>query len=66
MDSGEKCFVSVAAIVGILLLSAIGYNMHSNYLVLEAIKAGADPIAATCAINGIDSRNQMICQGKLQ
>ena len=66
MDSGEKRFV--AGVIAVVIL--VGGAMIGNYMrdvsVVEAIKAGADPIAAACAIDGIKASNQMICQEKPQ
>lgn len=66
MDGGEKCFV--AGVIAVVIL--VGGAMISNYMrdvnVVEAIKAGADPITAACAIDGIKTSNQLICQGKPQ
>lgn len=64
MDGTERTVVTIAGIIAALLFSVMGFNYHRDAQVLEAIKAGVDPIAATCAINGINGHNQLICQGK--
>jgi hypothetical protein len=37
------------------------FYIKQNEQILEAIKAGASPIAARCAFEGIDSSNAIIC-----
>jgi len=46
-------------IAGLVLLSPVACTMRQNELVAEAIKNGADPIAAKCAL--IDDWRSTVC-----
>lgn len=66
MNGSEKCFIAIIVAVVTLIGGAMVGNYMRDVNVVNAIKAGADPIAAVCAIDGIKPSNQMICQGKPQ
>ena len=57
--------VAIAAVFA-LLCSPVVYTMNMQHLVAEAIKNGADPIAAKCAIEGDsgDNRISSLCLAK--
>ena len=56
-------WICVAMLVAALLASPVACTMHRQRLIAEAIKGGADPIAAKCAIEGDngDSRTSALC-----
>lgn len=56
-------WVCVAMLVTALLASPVACTMHRQRLIAEAIKGGADPLAAKCAIEGDsgDSRTNALC-----
>lgn len=57
--------VAIAAVFS-LLFSPVACTMNRHHLVAEAIKNGADPIAAKCAIEGNsgDNRTSSLCLAK--
>ncbi len=55
----------VAQVIGMLLFAAVACSpvactMNRHQLIAEAIKAGVDPIAAKCAIEG-DTMKEPVC-----
>ena len=47
---------SIVATTVVLIVAIIGFaNLQSKSAVLEMVKAGADPIAAACAVGQLDS-----------
>lgn len=67
MDT-KTMIVWVAAIIAAfaLLFSPVACTMNRHHLVAEAIKNGADPISAKCAIEGdsSDNRTSSLCLAK--
>lgn len=66
MDT-KTMVVWIAAIGAVfaLLCSPVAVTMNRQHLVAEAIKNGADPIAAKCAIEDIgDNRTSSLCLAK--
>jgi hypothetical protein len=55
MNGEDKFWVVVTAIVGavatVLVLTIASSSWRSDKIILEMVEAGADPIAASCAIN---------------
>ena len=53
----------VAGLIAALIATPVACTMHRQRLIAEAIKAGADPLAAKCAIEGDsgDSRTTALC-----
>ena len=67
MDTKEMivwvvCALLIAALVG----SPVACTMNRQHLIAEAIKNGADPIAAKCAIESTEdsSRSSVLCMAK--
>lgn len=56
-------WIFVALLIAVVLASPVACTMHRQRLIAEAIKAGADPLAAKCAIEGDsgDSRTSALC-----
>lgn len=50
MDSEHKFWAIIAACCTIALSSFSGCTMHSNYVIGEMVKNGADPIQSYCAV----------------
>ena len=67
MDT-KTMVVWIAAIAAVfaLLCSPVTCTLNRQHLVAEAIKNGADPIAAKCAIEGDsgDNRTSSLCLAK--
>jgi len=67
MDT-KTMIVWVTAIIAAfaLLLSPVACTMNRQHLVAEAIKNGADPISAKCAIEAAsgDNRTSSLCLAK--
>lgn len=65
MDT-KTMIVWIAAIGAVFVLSPVACTMNRQHLVAEAIKNGADPIAAKCAIEGDsgDNRTSSMCLAK--
>jgi hypothetical protein len=49
-----------AAVLIAFCLAGYGCEVNSNGAIVEAVKAGADPIAARCAINGTDKGDMCV------
>ena len=67
VDAKTTTLWALAAIlVAALLASPVACTMHRQRLVAEAIKNGADPLAAKCAIEGDsgDNRTSAMCMAK--
>lgn len=49
-----RCLLIIlsAAVVAVLIIAPVTCAMQRQALIVDAIKAGADPIAARCAIEG--------------
>jgi hypothetical protein len=52
---------TVATAFCMFVLTIAGCTVNSNLAVKQAIKDGADPIKAGCAINGVNSENIAVC-----
>ena len=64
MSSGEKiCVLSFLIFILSFVGSVTAYNIHANNVIAEMVANGADPIAASCAINGF-SNSEILCSGK--
>ena len=65
MDT-KTMVVWIAAIGAVFALSPVACTMNRQHLVAEAIKNGADPIAAKCAIEGDsgDNMTKSLCLAK--
>jgi hypothetical protein len=64
MDGKKTGLWALAAVlIAALLAGPVACTMHRQRLVAEAIKNGADPLAAKCAIEGDggDSRTILLC-----
>lgn len=63
--NGEQFWISVWMIVAVcFIVLTLTFGVGASYrswLVLEAVKLGADPIAARCAIVGQDAYSAGIC-----
>ena len=44
--------IAVATIIIVLITTVTIYQMDTSEKVLEMVKAGANPVSASCAING--------------
>ena len=66
MDNKTTAVWMVALILAAaVLFSPVACTMNRQHLVAEAIKNGADPIAAKCAIEAdSDSRTSSLCMAK--
>lgn len=53
--------VTGAAFLAVVLLSPAACTVHRHYRVAEAIKAGADPLEAKCALEAQDGPDA-ICE----
>jgi len=51
---------TIATVFCVFILTVGGCTVHKNELRFEAIKAGVDPMALSCAA-GINSNEQHIC-----
>jgi hypothetical protein len=65
MDNDQKFWVSVWGLVAVILIVlmslAFANGQANNKTVIELVKLGADPVAATCAVNGIGQTNIAVC-----
>lgn len=63
MDSDDQFWLGIwrtaAAAVVVLAATIAGCSLKQNDQVLEAIKAGADPIRARCGVVDNDSRDPL-------
>lgn len=50
----------ITVVVCVFILTAGGCEMHRNALKYEAIKAGVDPMALSCAVS-VSERERDIC-----
>lgn len=55
--------ISVTLVVASLGASVAYSTKAESEAIAEMVKAGADPIAATCAVKGINHLNREICSG---
>ena len=59
--------VVIGGFLGLLLVLILTIGtvcIYDDVLVARAVAAGADPIKASCAIRGITSMNQLLCENK--
>lgn len=59
----EAAQVVLAMALGLALLFCIGTysGIKDNEAMLEMVKAGADPLKASCAVKGSSELNKQIC-----
>lgn len=59
-------WIVAGVLLAALLVSPVACTMNRHRLIAEAIKNGADPLAAKCAIEGGDgdSRTSAMCMAK--
>lgn len=59
MDSDSKYWLSiwtlVATVIVTLIITIALYNIKSNQQIVDMVKDGADPIAARCALTGMNT-----------
>lgn len=63
MMETEHIFIGGAVSVIIAITIAVtACNIHGDATIERMVKAGADPIAARCAITGINTDNRSTCE----
>lgn len=58
-----RVWLIVAFVVTTLIVSTAFVSYHGDERVEKMVLAGADPIAARCAIGGFSQSNELICAG---
>jgi hypothetical protein len=63
MDRTVVSLAACATIVLIVMFASIGYvRVQNQHALVDMVAKGANPIAAHCALDGINTRNQGVCQ----
>lgn len=61
MTDNETSVIKYACVAAVLIVATMGgCTAHRNVLKFDAIKAGADPMALSCA-SGVSDNEQHIC-----
>jgi hypothetical protein len=54
-------FLTAGAFITVLLCAPIACTAHRDMKIAEMVQAGADPIAARCALAGFSESNNQTC-----
>lgn len=57
----NKTYALAIVCAALVAMSPAACTMHSNRVLTEAVKAGADPIAMNCAMSVSTNSNTAIC-----